>query len=99
MTFVLNFIFSLLRREGVMMKYSYRCPACGVFTVEQSMKDEPLAACPDCSQPVKRIIGKNINVIYRTTGFYSTDNAHACPTDGPGAGCANCEHFEEHRSV
>ena len=80
------------------MHYSYRCPGCGVFTVEQSMKDEPISDCPDCGQPVKRIIGKNINVIYRATGFYSTDNAKACPaSEGSAEGCAGCEHFEAHQ--
>jgi predicted nucleic acid-binding Zn ribbon protein len=61
------------------------------------MKDDPINACPDCGQQVKRIIGKNINVIYRTTGFYSTDNSPACPSDSSGEGCAHCEHFEAHK--
>ena len=81
------------------MRYSYRCPACGVFVAEQSMKDEPLSECPTCGQEVKRIIGKNINVIYRTTGFYSTDNsgcaARTQSTDeGAAAACEACPHCE-----
>ncbi|MDR1192973.1 MAG: transcriptional regulator [Peptococcaceae bacterium] len=56
------------------MHYSYRCPLCGVFTLEQGIKDEPAADCPHCGQPIKRIIGKNVNILYRTTGFYCTDN-------------------------
>ena len=90
-------------KEGMEMNYSYRCPHCGVFAVEQSMKDEPLRACPSCSQPVKRIIGKNINVIYRTTGFYSTD-ASSCAGKGAAAAssgaespCHTCEHREAHQ--
>ncbi|MCL1849398.1 MAG: hypothetical protein FWF83_06990 [Clostridiales bacterium] len=82
------------------MKYSYRCPDCGVFIIEQSMKDEPIAECPTCGSPVKRIIGKNINVIYRSSGFYSTDNAASCPVNEAGApSCAECEHFEAHKSM
>jgi len=85
------------------MNYSYRCPQCGVFTIEQSMKDDPINECPDCSQPVKRIIGKNINVIYRTTGFYSTDQrpcADSSPAGETGAAspCSTCEHREAHKS-
>ena len=80
------------------MKYSYRCPSCGVFIIEQSIKDDPITECPTCAQEVKRIIGKNINVIYKSSGFYSTDNASSyCPSsDGDSEACANCEYFEAH---
>ncbi|MCL1849479.1 MAG: hypothetical protein FWF83_07405 [Clostridiales bacterium] len=81
------------------MKYSYRCPECEVFTIEQSMKDDPITQCPTCGSPVKRIIGKNINVIYKSSGFYSTDNAASCPASAPGGSCENCEHFEAHSSL
>jgi len=80
------------------MKYSYRCPSCDVFTIEQSIKDEPISVCPTCGQPVRRIIGKNINVIYRTTGFYSTDTS-ACPVDSTGESCASCEQCEAHKAM
>ena len=81
------------------MRYSYRCPECGVFTIEQSMKDDPISVCPDCGQEVKRIIGKNINVIYRTTGFYCTDGAGCAPKshvseESAPAACEACEHCE-----
>ena len=79
------------------MKYSYRCPTCGVFTIEQSIKDDPILECPTCAGEVKRIIGKNINVIYKGSGFYSTDNAGGyCPSEGQNEACANCEHYEAH---
>ena len=79
------------------MKYSYRCPDCGVFIIEQSIKDDPITECPTCAQEVKRIIGKNINVIYKTGGFYSTDKAGAyCPNEGQSEACATCAHAEAH---
>jgi len=82
------------------MKYSYRCPECGVFTLDQSIKDEPISECPSCGQPVKRIIGKNINVIYRTTGFYNTDHGSACASaDSMSDSCASCEHYEAHKDA
>ena len=77
------------------MKYSYRCPSCGVFTVEQSMKDDPILQCPTCSEQVKRIIGKNISVIYQTTGFYSTDSV-SCSEKNESGACESCKHFEAH---
>ena len=79
------------------MKYSYRCPVCGVFTIEQSMKDDPIDACPTCAGAVKRIIGKNINVIYKSSGFYSTDNAGGyCPEEGRSEACEDCAYSEIH---
>ena len=86
------------------MHYSYRCPECGVFTIEQSMKDEPISGCPSCGSPVKRIIGKNVNVIYRTTGFYSTDKKPCAERvssgeTGADSPCSACEHCEAHHSM
>jgi putative FmdB family regulatory protein len=87
------------------MNYSYRCPECGVFTIEQSMKDDPISSCPSCGQPVKRIIGKNINVLYRTTGFYCTDKGGSCSDSSSsseasaGSACAGCEHHEAHSNL
>ena len=86
------------------MRYSYRCPECGVFVIEQSMKDDPVGECPTCGRPVKRIIGKNINVIYRTAGFYCTDKGGACSERNPAAEtgadsyCGGCEHCEAQKS-
>ena len=86
------------------MRYSYRCPECGVFTIEQSMKDEPISECPDCGQPVKRIIGKNVNVIFKTGGFYCTDKGGSCRESASASdaaaesACAGCEHHEAHMS-
>jgi putative FmdB family regulatory protein len=94
----------ILEREVLGMHYSYRCPECGVFTIEQSMKDDPISECPTCSQPVKRIIGKNINVIYKSSGFYCKDST-PCASESPhtdssaGSPCASCEHFEAHKSA
>ena len=85
------------------MRYSYRCPECGVFIMEQSMKDEPISECPTCGQQVKRIIGKNVNVIYRTTGFYCTDKGGSCseksssPEVSAAAPCEACEQCEAHQ--
>jgi predicted nucleic acid-binding Zn ribbon protein len=65
------------------------------------MKDDPIAECPSCGQPVKRIIGKNINVIYKSSGFYCKDSG-SCAGDshhaevGADSPCASCEHFEAH---
>ncbi|MDX9872404.1 MAG: zinc ribbon domain-containing protein [Clostridia bacterium] len=54
--------------------YDYRCPACGKFTVRQGIKEKALDACPTCGSPVHRVIGKNVGVLYKCSGFYSTDS-------------------------
>ncbi|NLT96210.1 MAG: hypothetical protein GXW85_11925 [Clostridia bacterium] len=57
-----------------MPTYDYRCEQCGKFQIEQSIKAKPLTQCPTCGNPVRRLIGKNVNVILKGSGFYSTDN-------------------------
>ena len=60
-----------------MATYDYRCEQCGVFQIIQSMKDKPLNQCPTCQKPVKRLIGKNVGIVLKGSGFYSTDNRSA----------------------
>jgi len=58
----------------MMPTYDYRCEQCGKFQISQGIKEKPLTKCPTCGKPVKRLIGKNVNVILKGSGFYSTDN-------------------------
>lgn len=57
-----------------MPTYEYKCPKCGKFEYQQSIKDDPLAACPTCGSEVKRLISANVNIIFKGSGFYVTDN-------------------------
>lgn len=38
------------------------------------MKDDALTTCPTCGGPVKRLISSNVNIIFKGSGFYATDN-------------------------
>lgn len=38
------------------------------------MSDEPLSRCPRCGGPVRRLIGRNVSIIFKGSGFYTTDN-------------------------
>ena len=40
--------------------YEYECPACEVVhEVQQRMADDPIADCPDCGGPVKKIMSRS----------------------------------------
>lgn len=54
--------------------YEYKCTRCGVFEVMQKITEEPLKTCPKCGGNVTRLIGHNVAVIYKASGFYTTDN-------------------------
>lgn len=65
--------------------YEYKCENCGkVFDYKQSFSDEPLTKCPPevCENAskgcgsVRRIISKNIGLVFNGKGFYLTDYAN-----------------------
>ena len=60
-----------------MPNYDYRCKKCGEFTLWQGIKEKALETCPKCGSNVHRIIGKNIGVVYKCAGFYSTDTRNS----------------------
>ena len=59
-----------------MPTYEYVCQKCEhEFEVFQSMKDKPLTKCPDktCGGKVKRKLGTGAGIIFKGSGFYTTD--------------------------
>ena len=57
-----------------MPTYEYMCEKCGKFEEFQRMSDEPLSHCPKCGSPVRRLISKNVGIIFKGSGFYVTDH-------------------------
>ncbi|MGE5554580.1 MAG: FmdB family zinc ribbon protein [Betaproteobacteria bacterium] len=57
-----------------MPTYEYHCPQCGRFDQFQRITEAPLQNCPRCGSPVKRVITGGLGVIYRGSGYYTTDN-------------------------
>jgi putative FmdB family regulatory protein len=54
--------------------YVYRCAQCGSETeVRQGFADAPLTTCADCSGELRRVLHP-VGVIFKGSGFYSTDN-------------------------
>ncbi|MFP4551196.1 MAG: FmdB family zinc ribbon protein [Spirochaetales bacterium] len=58
-----------------MPTYDYECDACGhSFDAFQNMSDDPLKECPSCGKnKLRRLIGGGLGVIFKGSGFYSTD--------------------------
>src|SRR5580700_3689922 len=61
-------------RVSSMPTYEYECQKCGHhFELVQSMKDAPKRTCPKCRGRVKRLLGTGAGLIFKGSGFYSTD--------------------------
>jgi putative FmdB family regulatory protein len=66
-----------------MPTYEYVCTKCGHrFEALQSMTEKPLSRCPVCRSAVRRIINGGIGVIFKGSGFYSTDNKRSSALTG-----------------
>ena len=56
-----------------MPTYEYQCDSCShKFEAKQSIKDDPLSACPLCGQPVRRLISSP-GIMFKGSGWYVTD--------------------------
>ena len=54
--------------------YEYQCNDCGTrFERRQSFDDEPICACPECSNNARRVI-HSVPIVFKGSGFYCTDN-------------------------
>ncbi|RKX85693.1 MAG: zinc ribbon domain-containing protein [Spirochaetes bacterium] len=57
-----------------MPTYQYECTKCGyTFEAFQKITDEPVKLCPKCGSPVKRLISGGMGIIFKGSGFYTTD--------------------------
>jgi putative FmdB family regulatory protein len=59
-----------------MPTYEYQCQRCGhQFEIFQSIKSEPLKTCPQngCRGRVKRLISIGGGLLFKGSGFYTTD--------------------------
>jgi putative FmdB family regulatory protein len=57
-----------------MPTYQYECTQCGhQFEAKQSIKDDPLKACPKCRGAVERVVTGGSGFILKGAGFYKND--------------------------
>ncbi len=68
-----------------MPTYEYACRSCGHhLEVVQSFSDEPLATCPNCGGPLRKVFG-SIGIVLKGSGFYKTDSRSAPSEAKPAA--------------
>jgi putative FmdB family regulatory protein len=53
--------------------YEYKCPQCGIFEEFQPISAPALEKCPTCGAEIRRLISRNVAVLYKGSGFYCTD--------------------------
>lgn len=57
-----------------MPTYEYECRSCGhLFEEIQSITAPPKKKCPKCNGPVERLISGGGGIIFKGSGFYTTD--------------------------
>lgn len=76
-----------------MPTYDYECSACGErFEAFQKITDEPLSGCLKCKVDGKtrRLISAGAGVIFKGSGFYSTDYKKSSPANSEKPTCSGC---------
>lgn len=71
-----------------MPTYVYACKNCGHrFEKYQSFSEDSLATCPECTQDSLRKVFDSVGIVFKGSGFYSTDSAASSAASVPsGAG-------------
>jgi putative FmdB family regulatory protein len=57
-----------------LLTYEYKCGKCGIFEKEQRITEPAMEHCPGCGSPVKRLISKNVGIVFKGPGFYVNDS-------------------------
>lgn len=76
--------------------YVYHCNSCGIqFEKNQKFTDEPLRICPQCGKKtIHKVITAPVSVIYKGSGFYSTDHRSSSGATSTARGAATTETAE-----
>ena len=67
-----------------MPTYEYECRSCKYrFEEFQSITDEPIKKCPRCGKAVRRLFGGGMGIIFKGSGFYTTDYKRSSAVTSP----------------
>jgi len=82
-----------------MPTYEYECRSCHhTFEAFQSIKEESLKKCPKCGKSsLRRLFGGGLGIIFKGSGFYSTDNKRSSALTG-GNGSSRSESKSESKT-
>ena len=70
-----------------MPTYEYACTNCGhTFEAMQKISDKPLTRCPKCKGAIRRVIHGGMGVIFKGSGFYTTDYKKSSALTGGNGG-------------
>lgn len=65
--------------------YEYACTSCGERTeAKQGFDDPPLEDCPHCGGKLRKLYSP-VGIVFRGSGFYSTDAKKPAPASSSGA--------------
>jgi putative FmdB family regulatory protein len=66
-----------------MPTYEYECRSCKHrFEEFQSITEEPIKKCPRCGKGVRRLFGGGMGIIFKGSGFYTTDYKRSSAVGG-----------------
>ncbi len=85
-----------------MPTYEYECTKCGhTFEKLQRISEDPLTKCPKCGKmSLRRIIHGGMGVIFKGSGFYTTDyKKSSALTGGDGASSKKEKHTDASKSA
>jgi len=61
--------------------YEYECGFCQFrFDRKQRFDEEPVAMCPECQGKARRVL-HSVPIIFKGSGFYTTDNRKGNPIE------------------
>jgi putative FmdB family regulatory protein len=64
--------------------YVYHCDECDFqFEQQQKFSDKPLKRCPECGKDSLHKVYTPVGVIYKGSGFYSTDHRSSSNSNFP----------------
>jgi putative FmdB family regulatory protein len=66
-----------------MPTYEYECRSCKHrFEEFQNINDDPIKFCPKCGKSVRRLFGGGMGIIFKGSGFYTTDYKRSSAVTG-----------------
>ncbi len=84
--------------------YNYECTKCGhEFEEFHKMTDPPVKKCPKCSGKVRKLISAGSGIIFKGSGFYTTDYKKKEASWGKpevkkeSHDCKNCPHKKDEK--